>query len=842
MPLEALPIDAHLADACRLLAAHGALVLVAEPGAGKTTRLPPALVDAGVVGSDQVVVLEPRRVAARAAARRIAEERGDAVGGFAGYTVRFESKLSRATRVRVVTEGILTRALQSDPELRGVGAVVLDEFHERSLHADLALALLREVQSSVRPDLKLVVMSATLEVEPLAEFLGGAPVLRVPGRVHPLSIERIEEADQRPLEQRTAAAVRRALASGDGDILVFLPGVGEILRTQRELDGLARAQNILVLPLYGEQRWEEQERALSPAAQRKVILATNVAETSLTVPGVTCVVDTGLARVASHDPGRGLDRLELKRISRTSATQRAGRAGRLGPGRVLRMWSAAEETRMLEREAPEIRRVDLAGAVLELYLWGERDLARFRWFEAPDPAALERAEMLLVRLGALDPLTHAATPLGAAIARVPAHPRLARLLHAAWELGALDDGALLAALLSERDVLRRTRGAEVRLPTGPSDLLARRDLMLGRGIGANVEIDRGAVQSVERTAEQLARSAAQAFGRSPREIRADDEDLLRAIFAGFPDRVARRRERGSAEAVMLGGSGVVLAPESAVREEELFVVLDADLGRRGERASARVRQASAIERAWLEEIAGALRVERTARFDDVRERVVATKRTSYEDLTLEEVETGDPGTDDAKRLLLEAARRDPRRALALSENVQRWLDRVRSLALWRPELELPAHDDADLLAALEPWCDGKRSFADLRAIALLDVLSSRLTQRQRKALEEEAPEALHLPSGSTRRLAYQPGKPPVLAVRLQELFGQATTPTVAGGRVSVILHLLAPNQQIVQVTQDLASFWNSTYAQVRKDLRARYPKHSWPDDPWTAQPTSRRAR
>jgi len=844
MPRMELPIDAHLEEIGRLLGRHGSLVLVAEPGAGKTTRVPPALVAQGLAGErGQVVVLQPRRIAARTAAQRIAEEHGDALGGFAGYQVRFDSKLSARTRVRVITEGILTRELQQDPELRGVSVVVLDEFHERSLHADLALALCAQVQKSLRPDLKILVMSATLDAEAVLAFLDDAPLVSVEGRVFPLSIEHCESDESVPLHVRVARAVRRALAEGEGDVLAFLPGVGEILRTQAELAGAARAGDWLVLPLYGDQSAEEQDRALAPAARRKVILATNVAETSLTVPGVRAVVDCGLARIASQDPGRGVDRLELLPISRASATQRAGRAGRLGPGRVYRLWSAATDTRRRAHELPEIRRVDLAGAALELHVWGERDLSGFRWFEAPEPGALARAERLLVRIGALDPQTLAATACGLELARVPAHPRLAKILHSGARVGALREAALFAALLGERDIVRRSRERGTRLSSGPSDLLARVDLIGGRDHGAGIEIDRNVLRNVERVQQQLEQAALRAFARVARAADVDEECLLQIVFSGFPDRVACMNAPDAREGRMLGGTGVVLGEECVLHDEPLFVVLDADLGERGEYLRARVRQASAIRREWLADVAGgALHVERASEWDETRERVVARRRTMYEDLVLDEVETAEIDRDEALRLVLEVARRDPARALALGENAERLLARLGSLRGWMPELELPALDAEALLDVLGPWCEGVTSLAQLRALPQVEVLLAQLDARQRSALEQHAPETWTTPAGSNRRLEYAPGKPPVLAVRLQELFGLASTPTVAAGRVNVLLHLLSPNQQVVQVTSDLASFWNSTYQQVRKDLRARYPKHSWPEDPWTAPPTARAKR
>ncbi len=835
--MESLPIDAHLEELCATLSRDGALVLVAEPGAGKTTRLPAALLERGVAGGGQVVVLEPRRVAARAAARRVAYERDWELGGRVGYQVRFDSRVSRSTRLRFVTEGILTRELQGDPELASASIVVLDEFHERSIHADLALALLAEVRRSLRPDLRLVVMSATLAAEPIARFLGNAPIVRVPGRTFPLEIEELSIADDSPIAIRAATGVRRAIASTSGDVLAILPGVGEILRTADELASFARERDLVVLPLYGDLSAEEQDRALRSSDRRRVILATNVAETSLTVPGVTAVVDTGLVRVLVHDPNVGLDRLELRPISRASATQRAGRAGRVGPGRVLQLWTRIDALKMPERELPEIARVDLAPTLLELAVWGVRDARSFGWFEAPDDASIERATELLIELGAIDPSTRAPTAIGRAMADLPCHPRLARMLVEAAKLGVLADGALLAALLSERDLFAARRG-EAHQSVGPSDLLARRDALLER----SGNFDRGLVRAIERTADQLERAAERSV-RSAKRAEASDETLLRVIFAGYVDRVAKRRAPKGDEARMVGGRGLVFAQESVVRDAELFVVIDADLGRRGADARARVRQASAIDRGWLADVAGGmLREVRETRFDELRGRAFGVKSLMYRDLAIEEGETGAPEPAEATRLLFEFARAHPERAIDLSGDVGRTIARLRSLANWMPELALPSHDELDLVGALESWSDGLSSVDELRALPLGDVVRSRLTREQARALDEFAPDALPLPSGNQRRLEYEPGKPPVLAVRLQELFGLADTPTVARGRVRVLLHLLAPNQRVVQVTQDLSSFWNTTYAQVRKDLRARYPKHSWPEDPWTAQPTSRTTR
>lgn len=832
--MQRLPIDDHLDAAVKALAAHRRLVLTAEPGAGKTTRLPPALVDGGLCGDGTVLVLQPRRVAARMAATRIAAERGDEVGGFAGYTVRFDRRVSRRTRVHVVTEGILTKLATDDPSLEGIAAVVLDEFHERSVHADVALALVRTIQKELRPDLHLVVMSATLDAEPIARWLDAAPTLHVPGRTYPINITWLDVPDDRPLPVKAAAAVRRALATGPGDVLVFLPGVGEIQRTGEALAGLASEQGLAVLPLHGELRPEEQDAALGPSDRRKVILATNVAETSLTVPGVTTVIDAGLAKISAFDADTGLDRLELKRISKASATQRAGRAGRLGPGRAFRLWTKNEEAAMPPFEVPEIRRVDMAPVALDLHAFGEHDVAGFPWFESPGAAVVDAAESVLRLLGAVDPTTRRLTPLGERLTRFPAHPRVARLLVEGHARGAVEETALAAALLSERDFVRRgTRD----LPAGPCDVSMRVDLMRGDVAG---EIDRQALRTVRRVAEHYARTLRDLLGAPPASTEDSETAVRRAFLAAFPDRVARRREPGKPDALMVGGRGVALAPESVVREAECFVVLDADLGARGLHAKAVVRLASAVERSWLDDVPGhPVATRRDVRWDDARGRVIGVVESRYLDLPLSVAETGNPDPAETKRLLLEVGRRDPSRVLDLSGSVEALWLRLRSLASWMPELHLPPLDPSDLVDLLEPWMDGATTLDAMRALPLDAVIRGALSREQADALERHAPESLLLPSGQRRKLEYVPSKAPILAVKLQELFGCAETPTVAHGRVPVLLHLLSPGHQVVQVTSDLKSFWNTTYAQVRKDLRGRYPRHPWPDDPWTATPTSR---
>lgn len=863
-PLPPLPIDEVLPDLITALRARGSAVLSAPPGAGKTTRVPPALVAAGLLGPDapRVVLLQPRRVAARAAASRIAFEQGWTVGHEVGYQIRFEKRTRRDTRVEVVTEGILTRRLLSDPFLEGVGAVLLDEFHERSLHTDLALAMLREVRDTVRDDLRLVVMSATLDAGPVARFLGDAPVVRSEGRAFPVEIEYDPGAPDSHLSDRVRNAVERLAREADrqvrphGDVLVFLPGMEEIRRSARALEPLTRERDWLVLPLHGSLSGEDQDRALRPAPRPKVVLATNVAETSLTIDGITAVVDSGLARLALHDPATGLDRLELRRISRASASQRAGRAGRTGPGRCIRLWSERDERGRPEFERPEIGRVDLGSTVLALHAWGHPDPARFPWFEPPSAAALEGAERTLRLLDALDPAGRI-TELGRRLLAWPAHPRLARLLEAAAAAGRLRDGATLAALLAEKDLLSppatsrpgaRTFASKLSLHAD-SDLLVRRDALAeaeafrfspslrDRGL------DPSAARRVAQARDDLARIGRHESPADRDRAPAEDAFLGRLVLLAYPDRVCLRRTVGGATARMVGGRGVRLDPSSTVREAPLFLALDARDDSRSGPSEAIVRVASAIELDWLSEcFPTAIHRDREARFDPDRQRVVGLTRWRYHDLVLREEPGAALEPAEAARALAEALAPEVRSFFRADEAVASWLDRVDFLRAHLPETGLPAFDDETLREVLVAACDGCVSTAEIRRVDLVAHLQARLSHPQLRTLASEAPATLEVPSGNRIRVHYEPGRPPRLAVRLQELFGWAETPRLAGGRVPVLLELLGPNFRPVQLTSDLRSFWTTTYAQVRKDLRGRYPKHSWPEDPWTARPESRGGR
>jgi ATP-dependent helicase HrpB len=835
LSLAPLPIDVLLPDILATIGRANCLVLRAPPGAGKTTRVAPALLDSGLLGGKSLVLLQPRRLAARAAAERIADERGTTLGEETGYQVRFERRAGPRTRLLVMTDGMLLRRLQDDPFLEGVGCVVFDEFHERSLNLDLALAMIRRTQLELRPELKIVVMSATLAAGPVARFLGDCPALESEGRMFPLDIRYQRHAHGEPLEAIVVRSVAEALSQTAGHVLVFLPGQREIWRAQRQLETIAPTGDVLVMPLHGELPLSEQQAVLQPSTRRKVVLATNVAETSITIDGVTAVVDSGLARQQQFDPALGLNRLEVCRISRAAADQRAGRAGRTGPGLCLRLWTEREQHGMAEFETPEVLRVDLAAAVLELFHWGEADPARFDWFESPPVESLRRAEVLLGRLGATD--AAGLTTLGRQMVRLPVHPRIGRLLLAGHAAGHSSEAALVAAMLAERDPLRHGQRRQQPLQHwSASDVLDRMAIVEefergGAPGGADSPINRNAARFILRARDQLLRLLElEPVGEQSGEPMSVDEGLRRALLTAYPDRLARRRAAGSRRAVMIGGRGVCLAPESAVMECELFVCVDLqEIGQ----SEALVRQASAVNRDWLP--AKQLRLSVELEFDPQRQRVLAIRRTRFEDLVIDESPTGiPPGADTAAILAREmATRREP--SQWFDAEAQSFVARVDLLRRYLPELDWPSLAEDDPQDLLPELCHGCVSFEDVRRKSVLPLLQGRLNSRQLALLEREAPLRMRVPSGSQIAIDYSIGKPPALAVRIQELYGLAETPRVAGGRVRLVLHLLAPNMRPQQVTDDLASFWANTYEQVRKDLKRRYPKHAWPDDPASAQ-------
>lgn len=837
MSLPALPVDAVLPQLVEALATHGQAVLLASTGAGKTTRVPPALLDAGLAGTGSVVVLEPRRLAARAAARRMAFERGVPLGGQVGYQVRFDNRTCADTRIAVVTAGLFVRRLSDDPLLSGVGAVVFDEFHERHLDSDLALAMVRRVRAEVRPDLALVVMSATLDGDAVAAALGGCPVLRVEGRAHPVEIAWAPHVLEGRLEQQVELGVRDALRRTTGDVLVFLPGVGEIKATARELESLCRQHDLALVELYGDLPPDLQDAALLPGPRRKLVLATNVAETSITIEGVSAVVDTGLARQLRFDADRGLDQLVVEPISRASADQRAGRAGRLGPGVCVRLWTRGEHENRPERQTPELFRADLSGPVLQLMAWGEPDPAALPWLEAPEPSALATASQLLMRLGALSQAGKV-TALGQQLARLPVAPRLGRLLLAGQGLGVAWEAACAAALLSERDPFER-RGAA--LYAGSCDVTDRVLALAGSRAGNAGGSELGRPR--EAAARQIRAVADQLLGMlgkrtASRVAPVDDGRLAQALLAAFPDRVARRREPGGERALMVGGGGVRIDRSSSVRDGELLLCVGLSGAGRGD---PRATLVSRLDPDWLDR--DLISENDEVSFDRERKLVTARRARRYADLLLKEDPGGRPEPALAAALLAREAAADPERALDLAAPELLQLQaRCACLAAWRPELGLPTLDRQAIVALLPELCLGLRSFAELAALPLAERLLTLLQPEQARALARLAPARIEVPSGSQLRLDYEAGRAPALHVAIQELFGLARTPTVAGGAVPVVLHLLAPNRRAHQVTDDLASFWARTYPSVRRELSRRYPRHAWPEDPLSAKPERRPGR
>ncbi len=834
--LAKLPIDDVLPALVAAVRDRGVAVLVAPPGAGKTTRVPGALLD---VVDGEIVVLPPRRLAARMAAARVASERGVELGREVGYEVRFDRKVSGATRIRFVTEGVLTRRLLSDPQLRGVGCVIIDEFHERHLDGDLALALVERLRAT-RPALKLVVMSATLDAEPVAAFLGDAPIVRSEGRTFPVAIEFEEQPDDRQLGKRVASAVRRlAQDKLDGDVLVFLPGSGEIRRVAEDVADAAAVHDLEVLPLHGDLTADEQDRAVRPSKRRKVILATNVAETSVTIDGVVAVIDSGLARIARHSPWTGLASLQVEPVSRASCTQRAGRAGRTRPGRVIRLYTKHDHDLRRAFEVPEIQRADLAGAALELYGAGIAGVSGIRWYEPPPEIAVKQADELLVRLGAIE--NAAITRIGQRMLRFPIHPRLARLIYEAEQRGAPREACTIAAAVGARELRLERRGpaGQARVSSS-SDLLDDLDAMeRARGDGMRADrlrregLDIGTAHQVARTADQLARNVEyRGHGMSEEEI---DEQLLVSILAAFPDRVGKRRAPRSSEIVFAGGGSGTLSPSSSVIDAELLVAVDvAEVGARGTQTKVQIRRASAIQASWLLD----LFLDRIEEKDELvwdakKERVERVVQMTYDGLAFDEhrdVEGARRAGRPAAELLAKQAIAAGIEKFVDKDDLAQWRARVTLAAKLSGKADLAAPDDEGLARVIANACEGSISFGELRNANLMALLDAGLGEH-RALVQRLAPTHLQLTHRRRAPITYSLDQPPWIASRMQDFFGLPRAPTVGDGKVPLVVHLLAPNQRPVQVTSDLPGFWVKHYPALRKQLMRRYPKHQWPEDP-----------
>jgi ATP-dependent helicase HrpB len=832
----AFPITPLLPQIRTSLATHPRLVLEAPPGAGKTTQVPLALLDAEWLAGHKIVMLEPRRIAARAAAQFMAQQLGEVVGQTVGYRIRFESKVSAATRIEVVTEGILTRLIQHDPELAGIGAIVFDEFHERHLAGDLGAALALDVQGTLRPDLRLLLMSATLDGERIARWLD-APRLSSPGRSFPVRIEHPPARTQESIEHQLARVVRQALGENEGDALAFLPGRREIARAQAVLAQTLARDDVEVLALHGELSLAEQQAALAPAETdtrsariRRVVLATNVAESSITLPGIRAVIDAGLAREPRFDPNSGFTRLETVAISQASADQRAGRAGRVAAGTAYRLWPQSK--RLEPARTPEIGQVELSSLALELAAWGvtQSSTDGLRWLDPPPAGALAQARELLGRLGALGG-DGRITVLGRRMLELGASPRLAAAaVRAPAALHALI--ADLLALMDARSPLRGTQARSDDFRVRVTALHAWRDR---RGALARGEVDIGALAAIEQASKGWRRrldvhtaATGMPHGHAVGEL------LLHA----FPDRVARRDDGNPLRYTLANGRGARLHEDTALHGEPWLVALDL----RHEARDSLILAAAPLDPDALErDYPAQFTRERTLRWNDQRGAVEAFDEQRFGAIVLDR-RSVPVNARDALPALLAAVRARGIDVLPWSGHARRLRARMQALRAWMPELGLPDVSDAALLASLDDWlapCLDMHRLDELDADALSQALATRFDHEQRRVLDTQAPESLVVPSGQRRQLEYADGEPPVLAVKLQELFGLADTPRIGGGRIPVTLHLLSPAGRPIQVTQDLKGFWERTYPEVRRELKGRYPRHPWPDDPWTAIATHR---
>lgn len=820
-----LPIDLVLTDLKLVMTQHPNAVLIAAPGAGKTTRVPLALLNEPWLAQQKIIMLEPRRLAARSSAKYMANLLGESVGETVGYRVKLDTKVGPRTRIEVVTEGVLTRMLQTDPALEGFGLVIFDEFHERSLQADLGLALCLQTQALLRDDLRLLIMSATLEAEPVADLLGGVPIVRSEGRSFPVETIYRPRAASLPLEDTIVQAALEALRSHEGDLLVFLPGIREIRAVETKLRGKLPASSIQIGPLYGSMSADAQDLALSPVlpGKRKVVLATSVAETSLTVEGITVVIDSGLMRVSRFSPRTGMSRLETVTVSLASADQRRGRAGRLMPGACYRLWSREEELGFSSRSTPEIMEADLAPLLLELSMWGVQDASELAWLDTPPAPAIQQAKQLLIQLGALDLDGKTITAHGKQMAAYGKHPRIAHMLLRAISLGLGGLGCELAVLVGERDFVRY-EGSTV-----SADIRVRLEALRGRGV---YSVDEGVRR---RLVEEATRLKRELDISNEQENTSGLEYGLLLAFA-YPDRIARKRENG--KYLLSGGRGAVLANGQPLSHEQWLVITDVDdVG-----ADSRIRLAAAVSYDELaEHLHSEMLVETLIYWDKESQSVRGRVRKKLGALLLEETPLNRPPSDRVLGALLEGIRVEGLELLPWTRAARQLQER--SIFIRHYDPSWPDLTDENLLDTLEGWLagytDGMRGRSDLQRLNLKDILESILSWEQRRELDELAPTHWTVPSGSRIPIDYSDINAPSLAVRLQELFGLPESPRIAGGRAPLTLHLLSPAQRPVQVTRDLASFWSNTYFEVRKDLKGRYPKHYWPDNPLEAEATRR---
>jgi ATP-dependent helicase HrpB len=838
-----LPIYELADEIVRSLTAQPRLILQAPTGSGKSTQVPQMLLDRGLLGEGEVVILQPRRLATRLLASRVAFERGGRLGDEVGYQIRFDKVASKKTRIRFVTEGILLRQLLQDPGLRSVAAILFDEFHERHLYGDITLARALHLQETNRPDLKLVVMSATLESDKLEKYLSPCPVLTSSGRMHPVAIEYLPKpvrGEKYPIWDLAADELERLVSQTEGDVLIFMPGKYEITRTISAIRAARASDRVLALPLFSELPPAEQDAALAPSAKRKVIVATNVAETSLTIEGVRVVIDSGLARIARFDPRRGINTLFIEKISRASAEQRAGRAGRTAPGHCLRLWTESEHLERAPQELPEVKRLDLAEVVLTLKASGIEEIAAFRWLEPPDPKALENAEQLLDDLGAI--AAGKLTSLGRRMLAFPVHPRYARMLLAAQEQGCVRSVALIAALPQGRNLLRRAEGKQMREER--EDFLGSDDesdlFILLRAFrfaeknnfdprrSAPLGIDAGAAREAGQLWEQFL-SIARSEGLEVEEREPQPGAIARCVLAGFPDQVAVRVDQGTLRCTLVYHRRGVLARESVVHRARLLTAseireIESSDGER----QVLLTLATAIKEEWLREFFPAAVVEKTeVAYDPSLRRVVGRSLILFHDLVLSEKKTERVPAAEAAAILAREVMAGNCPLKKWDHGVEQWIARLNFAATTFPELELPPISEADRALLIEQVCQGATSYKEIKERPVAPVLKSWLSAAQAAGLEQLAPERIRLPNDRNARISYGAAQAPTIAARIQDLYGVENGLTIGHGRVPLRIEVLAPNHRPIQITDNLASFWRESYPKIKQELQRKYPKHRW---------------
>ncbi len=807
-----LPIDEQLSEAMRLLTQNQNLVVSASPGAGKTTRLPPALLE---LTDKEVWVLEPRRMSAVAAATRIAEEQRWELGREVGYQVRFESKTSKNTRLVFLTEALLARKILQDPELKNVGIIVLDEFHERSIHVDLALGLLKELQMMSRPDLKIVVMSATLDVEAVSKFLDGAPILDVPGRLFDLQVSKSKQSQLLRTDFQFIKRVEEAITKNpnERDVLVFLPGLSEISRVEKALENWAREKDIFVFILSGSLSIQEQLKVLKPALKRKVILSTNVAESSVTIDGVDMVIDSGLARVLRKHPKTDFEQLTISRISKASAKQRAGRAARQWPGRCIQLWTSQDELSMPDFEVAEILRTDLTETVLFLKKWGIRDLNQFSWFESPQTDQLMKCESWLEKIGALK--NGEITKHGLALAEIPVHPRLGQILNVSESLGAGELGCDIAAILQEREI--RTLGHH----HAESDLIERIEMLEGRSRSPVID-------TILKSSDQLKRWVK----HLDQKVEVSFELIAEIMLLASPDRLCRRRQAEQRRAVMVGGRGVELEESSSVKRSEFFIALN--LMESDTTRDTQVRMATGVPKNLIEKhFANQFEKNAQLTFDEESKNFYIEEFKSLWGLPLEEPRRRLAKPDEVEEQLPQAIFQKWSYVCEQNQDLKDWWLRFQYYEK-QSKSEQRFWTEEKILEALRLATMGENKWLNVIQKDLVYFFESLLAPSTRADFKNKCPSQIEVPTKNKIRLHYHLDKGPHLEVRLQELFGMKQTPRIWDDDIAVILHLLGPNYRPVQITSDLASFWENTYPKVKSELRIKYPKHSWPENPLNA--------